>query len=1028
MLQIHCHIPLKLRFAGEPQEDQWDALEEKLVTFYSRLIARGLSEVERGWPASASALQPLREPFSEDRARPEGYWIPNYQGGGTETPVPLADQTTLTADPAADQRPDVNQIASMIKGYFAVTGGLPDNEGYFGVYLTGRGAATPRLFYVTGPGRSADELRMEVLHITTRPLTGSPATVGLAPGSYTLDVRPHGPGAVYSGPRLVRTVHNPDNRDLRIRFFVPSEPGIDEVVVRGAPRYRFYPQLRILRVRSQTQLTDGAEGVYLAEVQILRADISSNGDVDWVPVFGLAWIYAFITYQWTISKIVKDRAEQERRETVRTAETRNAFLHHEWAAPGTYEIACEITVRYENASPRPVREYMREIVIDLRSKMARDLALLEHGETLPGAERVWQPDAGQFLNQIRQLIAAEKALPTPNQARIRGLEDALHKAERQVQGTTAAGPFALRAIFTDRHSAETRPLSLFIGPAANHGPDATSVTWKLIDLTYPPFYRTSTGTDTSHGGAIRAAFEDARTTFTGNYPPGRILVNIDFPNMANFGGLTRWDFSIETESWQRTAYEWLSVGAQVVGAISLAAAFVFPPSAIVTGAIVIGITTGATVSVINIVERIRTNSWEWDGQAVADIINLAASFALIAGTVTRGVARGVSQAIASGTNVEFAASRLATLVRFQRGFLYMGLTADISNGVLISVDTYLQIRDIDAAVDTSVLASYQRIYGEVEGRKRWETERYTRIIGILARAALNGGLTAVSIRGARRAMAESAAHQPSTAPGTVQQTATGRITSATTPAEYLQALRDETHTAGGVGRGWDHQRFPQAPPGEQWRPGDPIDMPSSTGDYVQYNNTARPRWWRNRAHLEMQARARGEVQQATTGTRDPIRMMSDAELQNTRDTGTTPKDPFHPGRTMELEHAGVPQRVRDWLKALGFASEEAARITEVSNPGRLTEETPLEHAFWDVEAHRFGKLRADPTGRRFNTTDLTDPRRLRPLIAMSDAAITQIVQQAQARGYNWNRTKQTRQLRDAIRSEVQVRTLPVTPP
>jgi hypothetical protein len=40
---------------------------------------------------------------------------------------------------------------------------------------------------------------------------------------------------------------------------------------------------------------------------------------------------------------------------------------------------------------------------------------------------------------------------------------------------------------------------------------------------------------------------------------------------------------------------------------------------------------------------------------------------------------------------------------------------------------------------------------------------------------------------------------------------------------------------------------------------------------------------------------------------------------------------------------------------------------------------------------------------------------------MSDAAIREIVQQAGTRSYNWNRDAQTRQLRDAIRQEVNLR-------
>ena len=68
---------------------------------------------------------------------------------------------------------------------------------------------------------------------------------------------------------------------------------------------------------------------------------------------------------------------------------------------------------------------------------------------------------------------------------------------------------------------------------------------------------------------------------------------------------------------------------------------------------------------------------------------------------------------------------------------------------------------------------------------------------------------------------------------------------------------------------------------------------------------------------------------------DPIQRLSDADLVATRDSGAGPPAPNLPGRTMELEHSGVPQRIRNWLEALGFKAEEARRLTEVFNPAAL---------------------------------------------------------------------------------------------
>jgi hypothetical protein len=47
MTTITCHIPLKLRLRGELSEDEWLALEDKLVTLYVRAIKHSLRELEK---------------------------------------------------------------------------------------------------------------------------------------------------------------------------------------------------------------------------------------------------------------------------------------------------------------------------------------------------------------------------------------------------------------------------------------------------------------------------------------------------------------------------------------------------------------------------------------------------------------------------------------------------------------------------------------------------------------------------------------------------------------------------------------------------------------------------------------------------------------------------------------------------------------------------------------------------------------------------------------------------------------------
>src|SRR5262249_32179570 len=135
--------------------------------------------------------------------------------------------------------------------------------------------------------------------------------------------------------------------------------------------------------------------------------------------------------------------------------------------------------------------------------------------------------------------------------------------------------------------------------------------------------------------ALLRAFDDIRTRFRALYPRGRILVRIEFLGMDRYGIVAQ-DFSIETESWQRDAYEWLSLGASVVGAVGLAVALAFPPSAVVTGVLIVGAAATATVAAIDIAERIHTGNFAWDTQTWSDIATIAAAL-LTLGTARVGL-------------------------------------------------------------------------------------------------------------------------------------------------------------------------------------------------------------------------------------------------------------------------------------------------------------------------------------------------------------------------------------------------------
>jgi hypothetical protein len=294
------------------------------------------------------------------------------------------------------------------------------------------------------------------------------------------------------------------------------------------------------------------------------------------------------------------------------------------------------------------------------------------------------------------------------------------------------------------------------------------------------------------------------------------------------------------------------------------------------------------------------------------------------------------------------------------------------------------------------------------------------ILRVLLEAEDGASASSRSTQAALQRQLESSAASTTTPPS--PPAAASVETAADPAAAYLDAVRREPPAVGTAGRRWDYRRFPRAPRGARWRPGDPIDMPGRDG-YPTFG-TARGRYWSNRAHFELEARSAGTARRLPD-SQDPIQRLSDADLVAIRDSGRAPPAPNLPGRTMELEHIGVPQRIRNWLEALGFKAEEARRLTEVSNPAALLEVTPPEHAFFDAEAWGFGERRADAAGQRWSGTQAADPRVTRPLIDMSDDTILEIERLARGRNYDFTANPGARSIRAALEAEIRARNLTV---
>ena len=245
-----------------------------------------------------------------------------------------------------------------------------------------------------------------------------------------------------------------------------------------------------------------------------------------------------------------------------------------------------------------------------------------------------------------------------------------------------------------------------------------------------------------------------------------------------------------------------------------------------------------------------------------------------------------------------------------------------------------------------------------------------------------------------------------------------------TPEEYLNALRSSPKSY--AGPSWDHARFPRGP-NVEWRPGDPIDMPETDGTYPKWDD-ARPRFWRNRAALELEGRATGSRAQDPNST-DPISSMSDQDLATLRDTPSSrvraPRE-VGTGRAMEVEHFGVQQQVRGWLEDAGFSESDAGRITGAADPNSLMSVSRVEHAFFDAGAHGFGRFRADPNGAMWADTPWADERVADPLIYMEDARIVEIVNAARANPLI--NLANSPDLLAALRAEIAKRGLSIQPP
>ena len=220
------------------------------------------------------------------------------------------------------------------------------------------------------------------------------------------------------------------------------------------------------------------------------------------------------------------------------------------------------------------------------------------------------------------------------------------------------------------------------------------------------------------------------------------------------------------------------------------------------------------------------------------------------------------------------------------------------------------------------------------------------------------------------------------------------------------------------GASWDYTRFPDGP-GRNWKPGDPIDMPTPSG-YPTYKDDGRERYWRNRAHFELEARKDGRATPRVVklpGEKghtlddnlrwDAIEAASDDRLRVMLKDGKAPDDPMlahlkPQARKVNIEHEHTPQRVAGWLEAVGVPKNEAARLTRASSPDNMMAATRDIHGAWD----QFASSKRGGSG-------LFDAERASsPLNSASKEEVEAII--AAVKGRDLASTDKGRRLRDAI--------------
>jgi len=701
----------------------------------------------------------------------QGTWVlPSYDDEGSPVAVPVQGGV------ATDVYSTVAELRAAIAEAFPTGRGSPRPGLFYGIYGRLSGADRPYLYYVRPEG--GREV-LDSLFLWRKPKSRAKygikeelqrVAISLEPGYYTEFLTSHGQSVrIRNDQPGSYDISNPHHLDLTVAFAVDPL----HVAVPQRPPWRFVPMARIHATNPASPLATDAESVYIASTELWEID--EYGRPLTVDPFASIGMLPF--YIWEITKLSKQvRAGPD--VVYRVGGYDQRIIRYTWKDPGTYQVKLTVTVHGPEVSDRPVEDSREErvqergqlISMQLEGLEQRQRKSLEH----PGdpREQIWASSGIELLEKFEADLRVERAKPEPNDAKIDHLEKAIEKLRKQLYPADPIDAFPIHAVFMAQKTSQTQPVSLFLafelrsdvewegysGDLIEGVPVDKPYHWYFIDLTYPASYRTYTGKGTTLLEGLVAAFHDSETSIRRTYPPGQILARVTREDLTRHGITVpasfpdKKDFVIETDSWQKDAWEWFTLGVQVVGVLALPGAIVFPALAPVL--VVVGL-AGAAISVANIASRVALRDFDWDTETFADLANIVAALAQLgavaAGSRTSALARAVN------TAEDIAPETIAGLTRFlkvQRALLLTQLGTDAANGLILGYSTWQELRTVDAEFDQESLENYQRVYGAAEGRERWLREREARINGIFAQAIFGGAMIVVSTAGGLKGLHE----------------------------------------------------------------------------------------------------------------------------------------------------------------------------------------------------------------------------------------------------------------------------------